>query len=55
MILEVLKFLFLLLIAVPFLYMMYDVVVDVLKRIYGFYNRTAKPALLSMFALLAKF
>lgn len=55
MLLDVLKFLFILLIAVPFLYMMYDVVLDVLKRIYGFYNRNAKPAILSMFALLAKF
>ena len=43
MILDVLGLLVVLLIAVPFLYMVFDVSVDVSKRFYGFYKAALKP------------
>ena len=43
MIFEILKLLFILLIAVPFIYMMYDVTADVLKRFLRFYRSALKP------------
>ncbi|MCG8603973.1 hypothetical protein MJD09_03110 [bacterium] len=44
MIFDVLRLMVVLLIAVPFLYMIYDVTVDVFKRFYGFYKTAVKPA-----------
>lgn len=43
MIFDVLRLLVILLIAVPFLYMVFDVSVDVSKRFYGFYKAAFKP------------
>jgi ABC-type Fe3+ transport system permease subunit len=46
MILEILRLLILLLIAVPFIYIVVDVIVDISKRTLGFYQQKAKPILL---------
>ncbi len=45
MLFEILKTTFILAIALPFVYMIYDVTVDVLQRFRGFYVRNAKPVL----------
>jgi len=39
---EIAKYLFIAAIAIPFLYMVFDVIFDAAKRFYGWYNR--KPA-----------
>jgi hypothetical protein len=47
MIFEILKIGFLLAIAIPFLFMIYEVVVDVLQRLLGFYYKMrARPAVI---------
>ncbi len=43
MLFEIAQFLFIGLIAVPFLYMIVDVTLDVLQRGYGFYRRQVRP------------
>ncbi len=48
MFIMIMQFLFILLITVPFLYMVFDVTVDVLKRFYGFYKNNAKPVVIKI-------
>ena len=56
MILEtIMKALVFLVIAVPFLFIVIDVTLDILKRFYGFYKRTAKPVIINLLATFAKF
>lgn len=50
MILEILKLLILLLIAVPFIYIVVDVIIDIFKRTLGFYQKKAKPVLLRTYS-----
>lgn len=52
MILEIIKMLVLLLIAVPFIYIVVDVLVDIFKRTLGFYQQKAKPVLLRIYSTL---
>jgi len=54
MILEIFKMLFLLLIAVPFIYIVVDVIVDIFKRTVGFYRRKAKPVIIRVYTSLDK-
>ncbi len=49
MIFGILEFGFILLIAIPFLVMTVDVVIDVAKRFYGFYKTNVKHTLTSVF------
>jgi hypothetical protein len=44
---EILNITFSVLIAIPFIYMIFDVSLDVMKRIYGFYRAQTKPVLIS--------
>jgi hypothetical protein len=50
MILEILRLLILLLIAVPFIYIVVDVIVDIFKRTLGFYQQKAKLVLLRAYS-----
>ena len=54
MILEILRLLILLLIAVPFIYIVVDVVVDIFKRTLGFYQQKAKPVLLRVYSTFTR-
>jgi len=54
MIFGMLKYGFILLIAIPFLVMIVDVVFDVAKRFYGFYKTTVKHSLTTVFTSLLK-
>lgn len=54
MILGTIKTLFILLIALPFIYIVTDVVIDIFKRIFGFYQSKAKPAIISVFTSVIK-
>lgn len=54
MIFEILKYVFILLIAIPFLYMVFDVIVDVMRRFYGFYRRNIKTAFVGMMSTMLK-
>ena len=55
MILEALKNLIILLIALPFIYIVADVFIDIFKRMFGFYQKKAKPVLISIFSSLFEF
>lgn len=52
MILEILKTLILLAIAAPFIYIVIDVLIDILKRMFGFYQEKAKPVIISILSSL---
>jgi hypothetical protein len=45
---EILNITFSVLIAIPFIYMIFDVSLDVIKRIFGFYQGQTKPVLVSI-------
>lgn len=55
MVLEFIKTLVILLIAIPFIYIVVDVFIDILKRIFGFYRKKAKPVIISIYSSLNKF
>lgn len=55
MITGILGFIFIMLITVPFVYMIFDVFIDVLKRFHIFYRQKAKPVLVSVVTSLLKF
>ena len=42
------------LLAVPFAYMAYDIALDLAKRSYGFYNAKAKPVLVTFVNMIIK-
>lgn len=44
---EILKALVVLIIATPFIYMVYDVTKDLGKKLYIYYNRKARPVLVN--------
>ncbi len=48
MIFEVLRTLFILAIAIPFVYIIFASVFDILKKIYGFYKLKTKPVLVKI-------
>ena len=54
MIFGILKYGFVLLIAIPFLVMFVDVIVDVARRFYGFYKTNVKHSLTTVFTSLLK-
>jgi hypothetical protein len=54
MILGIIKTLFIMLIALPFIYIVTDVLIDIFKRTFGFYQKIAKPAIISIFSAIIK-
>lgn len=55
MFVDILRILFFLAIAIPFIYMASDVAISILKGWYGFYERKAKPVFISAKATVFKF
>lgn len=55
MVLEFIKTLVILLIALPFIYIVADVLIDILKRLFGFYREKAKPVIISIYSSFNKF
>jgi len=55
MIAESIKTLIILLIAIPFVYIVVDVIIDILKRVFGFYREKAKPVIISIYSSFNKF
>ena len=55
MIFEFIKTLVVLLIAVPFVYIVADVVIDILKRLFAFYRDKAKPIIVSIYSSFNKY
>jgi hypothetical protein len=51
---ELLKITFILLIAIPFMYMLYEVTVDISQRFWGFVQLKARPALVSLLAIITR-
>ena len=51
---ELLKIGFILLIAVPFLVMFYEVIMDISKRSWQFFSVKAKPVLISVITTLSR-
>jgi hypothetical protein len=54
MVLEILKILILMLIAVPFIYIVVDVIVDIFKRTLIFYRQKAKPVIIRIYTSFDK-
>ncbi|MFQ5651586.1 MAG: hypothetical protein ACE5IY_16745 [bacterium] len=48
MLFEILRVLVVLTIAVPFIYIIFDVVFDIIKRMASFYKTAAKPVLIKI-------
>lgn len=55
MILGIIKTLFMLLMAAPFLYIVVDVFVDISKRMFGFFRAKTKPVMISINSAFNKF
>jgi len=54
MVLKVLNIFFILIIAIPFIYIFVDVMVDIFRRTFGFFRLKTKPALVNILSLYSK-
>jgi hypothetical protein len=50
---EILKVAVTLIIAIPFVYMFYDVTIDLLKKLYTLISKKAKPVLVSILSVFS--
>ena len=54
MLFEILRVAFILMIAIPFMVMFYEVTIDIWQRFWGFMNLRAKPVMISVISTITR-